>query len=112
MQAVALGQLNYGLGMRTDTGDIAEEFIESCARVIVDIGCEVRLVQLRSAGERRVAEAACLVGKAQDPEHQCKIGESVDHGVVHIVDRLSSMLAGVEQREDCFELQASVSKGT
>jgi hypothetical protein len=54
-QVVPIRELDDRLGMRFHPRDIADEFREPSAREVVNVGREIRLVQLRSASERRDA---------------------------------------------------------
>ena len=109
-QAVPIGQLNDRFGMSLHARDIAEQFVQTGAGEIVDMRCEVRLVQLRGAVERRGARTTRLLGKAQDPEDRRKIGEGRDFRVVNVVHRLRSMLTRVVEAQDRLELGPCLGK--
>src|SRR5439155_19933190 len=94
-QIVAIGQLNDGFGMSWNRRNIAEQFTQAGASEVVDVRCEVRLIQLDGAAERFVTRTTRLFGKTEDPEHQRKIGEGRDLRVMNIVHRLRSMLTPV-----------------
>ena len=75
MQAVLFGQFKDRFGMCPDARSIPEEFVKPGARKIVNMGCEVCLVQLRGAFKCRDAGAARLIGITGDPEHRREVSE-------------------------------------
>jgi hypothetical protein len=107
---VPIGQLNDRFGMSLHARDIAEQFVQTGAGEIVDMRCEVRLVQLRGAVERRGARTTRLLGKAQDPEDRRKIGEGRNFRVVNVVHRLRSMLTQRRRGADRLELGPRLGK--
>jgi len=86
-EAVPIGQFNDRFGMGLHARDIAEQFVQVRAGEIVDVRCEVRLIQLRGAAERLVTRTTRLFGKAEDPEDRREIGERRDLRIVNVVHR-------------------------
>ena len=68
-----IGEFEDRIGVRPHRRDVAEKFFEAGAREVVHVRCEIRLVQLPGASERRDARALCLLGEARDPEDGCKV---------------------------------------
>src|ERR1700748_1865176 len=90
--------------------DVAEQLVQAGAGKIVDMRCEVRLVQLRGIVERRGARTTRLLGKAEDPEDRRKIGEGRNFWVVNVVHWLRSMLTHVVEAQNRLELGPSLGK--
>ena len=62
------GQVDDRIGVRLHRCYVDEEFGQSCACKIMDVGSEVRLVQFCRTLKRHDAGMARFIGKAQHPE--------------------------------------------
>ena len=103
-QVVPIGELEDRIGVRPHRRGVAEKFFEPGTREVVHVRCEIRLVHLASASERRDAGALRLLREAHDPEDRRKVGKGRHLRVVNVVHRLGSMLARVVQIENRLKL--------